>query len=355
MYSMIKFIFKLILNIFKSKKRLLIEYSLLQKEQEILLRNKPLKIKTNNTDRLILVSLNNIFKITDKIKIIKPATLLKWQQQLIKNKWTFPKILNKPGRPPVSSKIKNLVLKIKQENFLWGVKKIQGELLKLDISLDTKTIRKIINEFRRKGKLRTSLTWKKFLTIQAKSIYAMDFLTVDSLLGKRFYVHFVIHHKARKIVQFAITQNPVREFMRQQMMLLQEKVKTTIYLIRDNDILFSLNYKHYDIKEIRTAIAAPKMNSIAERFVKSVRREALDNYLIISEKQIKNILTEYINYYNNYRPHQGIEQQVPDAYLDTSCLTQAGHSNNGVNSQKNNIRSMPILGGLHHHYFRKAA
>ena len=48
------------------------------------------------------------------------------------------------------------------------------------------------------------------------------------------------------------------------------------------------------------------MNAIAERFIGSVRREALDYFLLISEQQILNILQEYIDYYNSKRPHQGL-------------------------------------------------
>jgi hypothetical protein len=56
------------------------------------------------------------------------------------------------------------------------------------------------------------------------------------------------------------------------------------------------------------------MNAIAERFVGSVRREALDCFIIINQTQVQYILREYIKYYNTMRPHQGINQQVPKRY-----------------------------------------
>jgi hypothetical protein len=40
------------------------------------------------------------------------------------------------------------------------------------------------------------------------------------------------------------------------------------------------------------------MNAIAERFIGSIRREALDHFLIINRNQLKAILAEYIEYYN---------------------------------------------------------
>jgi len=87
-------------------------------------------------------------------------------------------------------------------------------------------------------------------------------------------------------------------------------------------------------------VNAPNMNAIAERFVGSVRRETLDYYLLISETQIMRILRGFIDYYNSKRPHQGIDQQVP----------------NGYNPQiYGRVFKIPILGGLCHHYFRRAA
>ncbi len=82
------------------------------------------------------------------------------------------------------------------------------------------------------------------------------------------------------------------------------------------------------------------MNSIAERWVGSVRREALDYFLIFSEKQLKRILWLYISYYNSQRPHQGIEQQSPVGY---------------VPQKEGKVQSKPILGGVIHHYYREAA
>ncbi len=82
--------------------------------------------------------------------------------------------------------------------------------MKLHIDLDCKTIWNLLREFRRQGKIQKSLSWKKFLQMQARSIYAMDFFTVDTVLNKRYCVHFIIHNGSRRIVLFAITENPVR-------------------------------------------------------------------------------------------------------------------------------------------------
>ena len=82
------------------------------------------------------------------------------------------------------------------------------------------------------------------------------------------------------------------------------------------------------------------MNSIAERFIGSVRREILDYFIIFSQNQLYTILKEYVEYYNIKRPHQGIEQRVPK-----------GHTIRNFGR----IKSKPILFGLNHEYYRKAA
>ena len=61
--------------------------------------------------------------------------------------------------------------------------KSKKELLKLAIHVDKKTIRNILTGYRRKGKVKQSLTWKQFLSVQAHSIYVMDFFTIDTILG----------------------------------------------------------------------------------------------------------------------------------------------------------------------------
>ncbi len=107
-----------------------------------------------------------------------------------------------------------------------------------------------------RGKIRRSQTWKKFLTAQIQSIYAGDFVTVDTLLGKRLYVFAIISHKIREIVRIASKAD----------------------LIYGNALMFNIDYLAYNLASARTGVEAPNMNSIMERFPGSLRREALDNF-----------------------------------------------------------------------------
>ena len=185
--------------------------------------------------------LDKIGNIKESISIVKPATVLRWQRELIKKFWTF-KTKNRVGRPPVPNDTKQLILGMKNDNLYWGNKKIQGELLKLGIALDEKTIRNILADFRQRGKIKKSLTWKKFLKIQIHSIYAMDFFTIDTVFNQRYYVFFLMYHRTREAVQFAITQNPTREFARQQLIEFEKRLDHIVYLIHDQAAQFDLDY-----------------------------------------------------------------------------------------------------------------
>ncbi len=77
------------------------------------------------------------------------------------------------------------------------------------------------------------------------------------------------------------------------------------------------------------------MNTYVERLNGTIRREALDHFMIISRKQVKNIISEFIEYYNTQRMHQGINK-IPDAEIMDTPGT---------------IKKIQILSGLHHHYF----
>jgi putative transposase len=75
-----------------------------------------------------------------------------------------------------------------------------------------------------------------------------------------------------------------------------------------------------------------------------VRQECLDHLLILHERQLQRVLNAYVMYFNQARPHQGIQQQIPD-----SC-----GSSRSAPHEATKVVAIPILAGLHHDY-RKVA
>ena len=96
--------------------------------------------------------------------------------------------------------------------------------------------------------------------------------------------------------------------------------------------LHQLIISDYGITGVNISLASPNMNAFVERLNGTIRREALDHFLLFSaETGSKNHLGIHNAYYNNQRMHQGINK-IPDA------LKIKRHS--GV------IKKMKILSGL---------
>ena len=87
---------------------------------------------------------------------------------------------------------------------------------------------------------------------------------------------------------------------------------TARYLIHDRDSKFvpgfDAVFQREGVESVRIPYRAPIANAIAERSVGSVRRECPDHLLIVSEAHLRHVLTAYVAYYNEARPHQGLEQ-----------------------------------------------
>jgi putative transposase len=86
-------------------------------------------------------------------------------------------------------------------------------------------------------------------------------------------------------------------------------------LIHDRDSkytdVFDTVFTSEGINIMRTPVRAPNANSFAERWVRTLRGECLDQLLIINEAHLCRVLIEYLGYYNSRRPHQSLDQQSP--------------------------------------------
>ena len=125
---------------------------------------------------------------------------------------------------------------------------------------------------------------------------------------------------------------------------LEEEAHDIRYLIHDRDGKFGNGFdsvfESCGIKIIKTPVRAPKANAYAERWVRSIREECLDRILIINDRHLKHVLREYERYYNEARPHQGIDQNIP-----------------GFNQRRSvdgKVRCRNLLGGILHDYYRAA-
>jgi putative transposase len=82
-----------------------------------------------------------------------------------------------------------------------------------------------------------------------------------------------------------------------------------------------------------------KANTLAERWVRSVRNECLDQVLIVHERHLQRVLAEYVAYFNAWRPHRRLGQRAPCGSAPSAQSNPAGRT-----------IGRPVLGGVHHVY-----
>jgi putative transposase len=78
------------------------------------------------------------------------------------------------------------------------------------------------------------------------------------------------------------------------------------FLIHDKDKKFAswfdIVFSTEGLGTVHTLFQAPRANAFAERWVRSVRQECLDQTLILNENHLRRVLKEYVEYYNVARP-----------------------------------------------------
>src|SRR6266487_3323117 len=123
--------------------------------------------------------------------VVTPATLLRWHRELVRRRWTYAR--RKPGRPPTSRALRELVLRLARENPRWGYQRIAGEAMKLGFRLSPSTVRRLLaSAGLDPAPRREAVSWRAFIRRQAASMLACDFFTVETVAQRRLYVLFFI-------------------------------------------------------------------------------------------------------------------------------------------------------------------
>jgi transposase InsO family protein len=141
-------------------------------------------------------------------------------------------------------------------------------------------------------------------------------------------VLFFISLATRRIEYVACTPNPDGRWVAQQArnLIMQFGDEHPFrFVIHDRDTKFSHAFdelfRSEGVKVIRTPIQAPNANAFAERWVRSVRTECLDQILILGRRHLEHVLRIYRCHYNEHRPHRALQLTPPNGRDPTPLNT----------------------------------
>ena len=284
----------------------------------------------NETDRTILALLASVMDRAQRgraLMIVRPSAVIGWHRQLVARRWTQPPTA-RPGRPPVDPELRSLIIRLARENPRWGYRRVHGELQRLGLAVAASTVWKIL---RAAGidpsRDRTGPSWSEFIRSQAKAVIATDFACVDTALLRRFHVLFVIEVATRRVHLAGITTKPTAPWTTQAERNLLMRLPDDHgfrFLGRDGAGQFTRSFDAEltaaGITAIRIPPRAPQANAFAERWVRTLRHELLDQAIIWNEQQLRRLLDEYLEHSNTHRPHRSLNQRAPDDLGDVTMI-----------------------------------
>jgi putative transposase len=160
------------------------------------------------------------------------------------------------------------------------------------------------------------------------------------------YVFLVLAHDRRRILHFDVTAHPTADWTGQQLREAFPFAQLPRYLLRDRDAIFGDDFREHvrdmGICEVLSAPRSPWQRAYIERVIGSFRRECLDHMIVFHETSLRRTLTSYFDYYHRWRTHLSLGKDSPEP--------RAIHP-----PAMGSVVALPLVGGLHHRYERRAA
>ncbi len=330
-------------SMFKRSAQLRLENIALRHQLIVLRRSAPKRLKLTAADRVFWVWLRRLWKEwRSTLIIVKPETVVAWHRKGFRLFWTWKVNSGRPGRPSVPAEIRNLIRMMSRNNPRWGAPRIHGELLKLGIQITEPTVAKYMVRDRKPP----SQTWRTFLENHLKSMVSVDFFVVPTIRFEILYVFLVLAHDRRRILHFGVSAHPTAEWAAQQLREAFPWDKAPRFLLRDRDRIFGKEFvdqvKAMGIKQVLSAPRSPWQRAYVERLIGSIRRECLDHVVVFGEGSLHRTLATYCAYYHSWRTHLSLNKDAPDFRRVQSFA-------------EGEVVEIRDVGGLHHHYERRAA
>jgi putative transposase len=285
-----------------------------------------------------------------------PETLMRWYKRLIAQKFDGSKPRRQLGRPHVPEAVEQLVLRIAAENPTWGYRRIQGALANLGHRIDKITVRNILRRHHidpAPKRRQTGMSWATFLKMHWEVLAATDFFTVEVATWyglMTYYILVVMELSTRRVHVAGISANPHEAFMMQCARQLTDPFDGFLlgkrYLLHDRDTKFTQAFdqllRNSGVEPVVLPLRSPNLNAHAERFVRSVKSEALDHMIMMGEESLRHLLHQYLAHYHTERNHQGLNNQL----IEPQAVAE---------DQNAPVIRRERLGGLLSYYHREAA
>jgi len=195
-------------------------------------------------------------------------------------------------------------------------------------------------------KIPPSQTLRTFLANHAASLVSIDFFTVPTIRFQVLYVFLVLAHDRRRIIHFAVTPHPTAVWTAQQICQAFPWDSAPRYLLRDRDGVYGHEFTQqmgaFGIEEVLSAPRSPWQRAYMERVIGTIRRECLDHVIVLGPESLRRYLQAFIAYHHQTRTHLALmkDAPVPRPVQD---------------AEYGRVVAVPVVGGLHHRYERRAA
>jgi putative transposase len=342
MIRLLDLLLHLFSRILRSRCDLLLENLALRQQVGVLRRNCP-RPRLTGPDKFFWVVLRRLWPGWKRaLTLVQPETVVRWHREGFKLYWAWiSRRRVRVGRTLVSKELRELIFRVVGDNPTWGAPRIHGELKMLGFDISERSVSRWLR--RAPQNPEPSKRWMTFLNNHRDAIAAMDFFIVPTLTFNVLYCFFVIAHDRRRIVHFNVTRHPGSAWVIQQLREAFPYDSAPGYLIFDRDSIFNAEVtdtaKSFGIEPKRTSFRSPWQNGVAERWVGSCRRELLDHVIVVNERHLKRLMSEYVRYYHEDRTHITLAKGTP-AGRDAATTFETHHR----------VVSTPRLGGLHHRY-----
>ena len=317
------------------------------------------RLRLTDTERRRLATLAHPLgreRLKEGATLVTPDTLMRWDKRRIAQKFDGSTQRHQLGRPRVAEEIELLVVRMAEENPTWGYRRIQGALANLGHPIDKITVRNILRRHHLEPapqRRKAGMSWAQFLQMHWEVLAATDFFTVEVATWHglvTYYVLVVMELATRRVQIAGITPHPTAAFMQQCARQLTAPIEGFLlgkrYLLHDRDTKFTQAFdallKVSGVAPILLPPRSPNLNAHCERFVRSIKEEALNQMVILGEHVMYYTIQQYLAHYHAERNHQGLANQLitPEADLQ---------------SHSGQVRRCERLGGLLRYYYRDAA